>query len=290
MAVYERTYRPYVGSLTPEWSRFLVLPRYAFRDVFQKKLFVAFLVSCFVWPLLLAIAIYIPHNSSILKLFNQQTGGQGFGIAFNAAFFLRAFMVPQGFMAFFMAFVIGPALVSQDLRNNALPLYLSRPFVRWEYVLGKAVVLIILLSAITWIPGFLLFLLQSYLVGDGWLFDNLRIGLAIVLGSWIYIALLCLISLSISAYVKWKPLARLGMFGIFIIPIGLAPILNFALRTRWGSVIDPGKMLAVVWSNLFGIKAWADVPVAAAWFALLAGCGVCVMLLARKIRAYEVIK
>ena len=43
MAVYERTYRPYRGALTPEWSRFLVLPRYVYRDIFQKKLFVGFL-------------------------------------------------------------------------------------------------------------------------------------------------------------------------------------------------------------------------------------------------------
>ena len=34
MAVYERTYRPYPGELTQQRWRFLVLPRYAFQDVF----------------------------------------------------------------------------------------------------------------------------------------------------------------------------------------------------------------------------------------------------------------
>ena len=34
MAVYERKYRGYAGSLTPQFERFLVIPRYAFRDVF----------------------------------------------------------------------------------------------------------------------------------------------------------------------------------------------------------------------------------------------------------------
>ena len=29
MAVYDRSYVRYAGALTPEWSRFLVLPRYA---------------------------------------------------------------------------------------------------------------------------------------------------------------------------------------------------------------------------------------------------------------------
>ena len=51
--------------------------------------------------------------------------------------------------------------MSPDLRNNGLPLYLSRPFSRTEYVLGKMSVLLILLSAITWVPGLLLFLFQA---------------------------------------------------------------------------------------------------------------------------------
>jgi len=290
MAVYERTYRPYTGSLTPEWSRFMVLPRYAFSEVFQKKLFVAFLVTCFVWPLLLAVLIYLPHNVSFLKLVSEQMGGEGIGISFNAAFFLRGFMVPQGALAFLMAFILGPALISADQRNNALPLYFSRPFARWEYVLGKALVLVILLSLITWVPGVLLFLLQGYLVGEGWLFENIRIGAAIALASWIYIALLCLVSLAISAYVKWKPLARLALFGVVFVAGAMGGTLNFALRTDWGSLINLADMMRVVWASLFGVRFWSNVPVGAAWLSLLTACGICILLLARKIRAYEIVK
>ena len=47
MAVYEHGYKPYAGNLTPEWSRFLILPRHASRDVFRSKLFVAFFAACF---------------------------------------------------------------------------------------------------------------------------------------------------------------------------------------------------------------------------------------------------
>ena len=64
-----------------------------------------------------------------------------------------------------MALLVGPPLVSRDLRNNALPLYLCRPFSRTEYVMGKMSVMLILLSAITWVPQLLLFLFQSYLRG-----------------------------------------------------------------------------------------------------------------------------
>ena len=47
MAVYEQTYKRYVGPLTPEWSRFLIIPRHAYRGVFKSKLFTAFFAICF---------------------------------------------------------------------------------------------------------------------------------------------------------------------------------------------------------------------------------------------------
>jgi hypothetical protein len=34
MAVYKRRYNAYTGALTREWSRFFVLTRFAFADLF----------------------------------------------------------------------------------------------------------------------------------------------------------------------------------------------------------------------------------------------------------------
>ena len=51
--------------------------------------------------------------------------------------FFQVFVNIQGGFAFFVALLVGPPLVSSDLRNNALPLYLCRPFSRTEYVMGK---------------------------------------------------------------------------------------------------------------------------------------------------------
>ena len=68
MAVYERTYGQYSGQLTPSWSRFLIIPRHAYKDIFQSKLFVGFFVSSFVYPLALALFIYLHHNASALAI------------------------------------------------------------------------------------------------------------------------------------------------------------------------------------------------------------------------------
>ena len=93
-------------------------------------------------------------------------------------------------IAWLTALVLGPALVSADLRNNGLPLYLSRPFGRWEYVLGKSSVMLIMLSLVTWVPGMLLFLFQSYMAGWDWLKQYWRVGVGILLTSLLWIVLL----------------------------------------------------------------------------------------------------
>src|SRR6185295_8304309 len=145
MAVYEHTYRRYAGRLTPEWSRFLIIPRHAFRAVFKSKLFTAFFVVCFLPLLVEAILIYLHHNINALALMKLDARE----VVPIDAYFFQTFVNIQGGFAFFVALLVGPPLVARDLRNNALPLYLCRPFSRTEYVLGKMSVLLILLSLIT---------------------------------------------------------------------------------------------------------------------------------------------
>src|SRR5262249_50130010 len=71
MAVYEHTYKPYEDNLTPAWSRFLVLPRYAYQDLFKYKLFTALFVLCYVCPLIYTVLIYLRHNVGALAVFGM---------------------------------------------------------------------------------------------------------------------------------------------------------------------------------------------------------------------------
>ena len=163
MAVYERTYHGYEGAITPAWSRFLIVPRYSYREVFQSKLFSAFYTACFIPPIAYALFIYLHHNLSALTLLQIPEGA----LPPIGKFFWFSFVGVESWFVFLIGLFVGPALVSPDLANNGLALYLCRPFTRREYVLGKMAVLVILMSLITWIPGLLLFLLQAYLEGGG---------------------------------------------------------------------------------------------------------------------------
>jgi ABC-2 type transport system permease protein len=291
MAVYERNYGRYQGELTPSRSRFLILPRYAVKDVFDSRMFAAFFALCFLVPFAGLLIIYLHHNLAALKFMNLPLEQLNQALPINATFFRRG-LETQGWLCFLMALFVGPALVAPDLRNNGLPLYLSRPFSRTEYVLGKLTVLVGLMSLVTWIPGLLLFFFQAYLEGAGWLGQNLRIGMAILVGSWAWILVVSLVALAISAWVKWKPVARVTLLIVFFVLSGFARALNEALDTWWGWLLSLSNAMSNVWASLFGLE-FDDrhvSPLWAAWLTIALGCLVSLWLLSRRIRAYEVVR
>ncbi len=292
MAVYKSNYGRYKDGLTPTWSRFLILPRYAAKDVFNSRLFAAFYALCFLLPFAGLLMIYLHHNLAALKLINLPLDRLQEALPINATFF-REGIEFQSWLCFLMALFVGPALVAPDLRNNGLPLYLSRPLSRTEYVLGKMTVLVALMSLVTWIPGLLLFYFQGYLEGSGWLGNNLRIGAAIFLGSWAWILVVSLVTLAISAWVKWKPVARISLLIVFFVLTGFAKALNETLDTWWGWLLSLQIAMREVWASLFGQTDAGDLhaqPVWAAWLTLAVGCLLALWLLSRRIRAYEVVR
>jgi ABC-2 type transport system permease protein len=299
MAVYKQTYRGYQGPLTPAWSRFLILPRYAFEEMRRSRFFTWFYLVSMIYPLLCAFLIYIEHNLSALQLMKINLGSL---VAIDSRFFLN-FLGWQSMMGFFLTAFVGPGQISPDLANNALPLYLARPFSRTEYVLGKMSVLLILLSVMTWIPGLVLFGLQGYLAGAGWMVANLRIAAALFLAAWIWILLSSLLALALSAWVKWKPLAGALLFGVFFVGAGFGGVINAILRTQWGLLLNISHLVGSVWVSLFEqpmhrgagavffrVHTTEEIPIWCCWLSLLGICGFCLFLLSRKIRGAEVVK
>lgn len=286
MAVYRRTYTSYAGPLTPTWSRSLVLFRYSRRKMFRSKLQTALFVLCFFWPLACLLFVYAANNLSFL----EKIGGVGGSIFRIDNDFFHTFIAVQGVLAFVLTAFIGPGLISPDLANGALPLYFCRPFSRAEYVLGKASVLAIVLSQITWIPGLVLFTVQASLAGRGWAWDHLWIAGSILLSSLIWIAVLSLLAMALSAWVKWRVVAGALLLAVMFFGAGFAQAINAVLRTQSGHFINIVYLIGIVWSSLFRVNNEGDLTSAEAWIALLIYCAICLALLVRKVRAYEVVK
>ena len=287
MAVYKRTYRGYSGPITPGWSRFLVLYRASRRTLFRSKGSTAFFVLCFFFPLLSLLSVYLSSNLSALNLLGGKASALKLDI--NGTFFL-VFLIVQSSFSFILTAFIGPALISPDLANGALTLYLCRPLSRTEYALGKASVLLIVLSEITWIPGLIIFFVQACLAGWGWTIENGWIAGAVLLGSFIWILLLSLLSMALSAWVKWRIAAGALLLAVFFVGAGFAQAINAVLRTKQGYLFDIGNLVNVIWHDLFRDQSAQGIPVGEAWFALLIFMGLCILLLMRKLKPNEVVR
>lgn len=286
MAVYKRTYAAYEGPLTPEWSRFLVLPRATYARLSQSKLLMVLRIASLFYPLGCVFYVYLANNLSVLIDLGIPAGNF---FKVDASVFL-GFCFIQGGFAYIMTALVGPGLVSPDLVNGALPLYLCRPFSRTEYVLGKMSVLVILLSLTTWIPGLFVWIVQASLAGWDWTVDNAWIAGALWLGLTLWVVLLSLIALAVSAFVKWRIAAGALLLGIFVAGAGFGSAINQIVRTDYGSLLNLPEVFYTIWAHLLRVEANTGLTVEAAWASVATVCSVCLWLLWRKIRAFEVIR
>lgn len=287
MAVYKRTYRAYAGSLTPSWSRFLILTRYAWRYLFRSRFMTGFFIACLVPTLVVALGLYLNHSESLLRLVRLPLGRT---LIEDITKYFRGYLVMQMALATLLAAIAGPSLISPDLANNALPLYFCRPFSRAEYVLGKFCVIAWLVSAVTWIPGLILFGIEAGLSGGAWTWDHLWLANAMFSGSLLIVLLFSFLGLALSAWVKWKPIAGALVLGVFFLGAGFGAAINAVMRTTVGSYMDIGQMINRVWVSLFREAYDGPIPVWGALLQLAVVCGICVLMLKRKIRALEVIR
>jgi ABC-2 type transport system permease protein len=292
MAIHRRRYRPLDAGLTPASSRFLVLPRYAWSG---SKVITGYLGLCLVPALVGAVFIYLASSTAAQALLGVN------GMTMIDGRFFYWLLHFQGSLALGLAAWMGPGLVAPDLANGALPLYLCRPFSRAEYVLGRVATLAFFLSVVTWVPDLLLFGLQASLAEPGWTRSHLGLAAGIVGAGWIWIALLALLVLAISAWVRWRLVAT-GLFGgLFFLSHSTAFAANEALRTSWGSLLSLYTVVTTLWQALLGFSVierhrhlrtfdprFQGVPVGACVLVLLAVAAICLLLLNRRLRGREV--
>jgi ABC-2 type transport system permease protein len=69
------------------------------------------------------------------------------------------FLLTQLYFSMIVILLVGPNLISQDLRFNALPLYFSRPLRRIDYFVGKLGIIVYFMSMVVIIPSIVAYLL-----------------------------------------------------------------------------------------------------------------------------------
>ncbi len=272
--------------MTSRRARFMVMPRFAWRRLFQQRLVVLLFVVAMMWPVLCACFIYLTNHAELLK--------GAFGREFvnfiqaNAQFFM-IFMDVQAVFAIFLAALIGPGLIAPDLANNALPLYFSRPISRSDYALARLMVLFGMLSLITWIPGLLLFGMQVGMAGRSWFWANWSIGAGMLAGFALWVLLVSMVALASSAYVRWRIVAGGLVLGFFFILSGISVMINGVFRVTWGHMLNPAWAAYRVWCSLLGVDPPEGPGTLECVSVLLLILLSLVLVLERKLRPVEVI-
>ncbi len=216
MPIFDQGYQHWQGQLSGHWGRWWTITRYGVRAQLKNRWTrivtllafvpaVGLVLALVLWGLIEQKSDLIMPLLRVIQLPPELTEGP------------RAFRVPVWTLCYFFFFrielflsmililLVGPGLVSQDLRFNAIPLYLSRPVRRFDYFAGKLGVIGAFLAAVVLAPAVLayvfglLFSLDLSVLKDTYhlLIGGVVYGLVIVLSAGMF--MLALSSLSRSS-------------------------------------------------------------------------------------------
>ena len=283
MAVYKLTYKGYEGESTPAWSRFLIVARYNYAKLTEVRFFMLFLSVSMFYPIGAAVYVYLSANPVFLTT-------MGWGTFEIGGSFFYTFCRVQGLLAYLLMAFISPSLISWDISNGALQLYFCRPFSRLEYVLAKLCVVLPLLSILTWIPALALFAIKASISDWDWTKENWWLARSLLLGLLLWSVLLSLIGLAISATVKRRVAAGGLILAIYFGGAGLAGAVNLVMGIESGGLFDVSKVIQTIWADLLRYDNGSNMTVSSALIALGIVAAICIWLLNRRIRSFEVIK
>jgi len=303
VSVLDRRYRRWEGTPTPYWQRVLVIPRHGLRDVFKRKAVLVFFVICLLPAAVELGIVYVSANMATLRaafpalreLPDLHLGPTQYVVFYGI----------QGLPVLLFALIAGPSLIARDLANNALPLYFSKALRRSDYLLGKAMVLILLLGAVSTFPLMLVFAVNWLLESPEWRAQNGYLGTSILLTSGLLVAVLTALVLAISATVRRDRLARAGLLAILFVTPFLAAMATGITGSHLGELASPTLLLERVDSWAFQERRspgtqvpdwWPEerqsrrLSVGTALLGLGAWVGASVAVAARKVRPVEVVE
>ena len=127
MPIHDQSYRRYGGDRAPEGRAWTVIAAAGIKTMLAKRKFLGLLLVAWLPFIVRAVQMYISANFPQASM-----------LAPTAETF-RQFLEQQGVFTFFITIFTGAGLIANDLRANALQIYLSKPLGRFEYVAGSHV-------------------------------------------------------------------------------------------------------------------------------------------------------
>lgn len=187
MPIFDQGYQHWSGHLSSHAWRWLAITRRGVQTALRSR-FVRFaLILAWLPALVLIVALclwgLIERQSALIETVRPMltsllgrpilAGPREYRVEIWTLCF-HYFLAWELWFSMVLVLLVGPNLISQDLRYNALPLYFSRPLRRIDYFLGKLGVIATLLGAVIIVPACvayllgLLFSLDITIIRDTW--------------------------------------------------------------------------------------------------------------------------
>lgn len=278
MPIHDQSYRRYAGDRNPEGRAWTVIASAGIKQMLAKRKFLALLVVAWLPFVVRAVQMYLAANFPQMSM-----------IAPSPETF-RQFLDQQGVFTFFITIFTGAGLIANDLRANALQIYLSKPLGRAEYIAGKFAVLAFFLLLVTWLPATMLLAIQVVFAGSlSFLTANLFLLPAILVSAGIEAIVLSLVMLALSSISKSARFVGIMYAGMLFFTHALYGVVFVVTRNTKFSWISLTGNLQHLGDVIFRVPPRYDTP---AWITVLALAliiGLAGFVLERRVRGVEVV-
>ena len=287
MPIHTQDYRHWDGTFQHnKYKRWWVIAKAELKLLAQRKII----------RLIVAVppVVYILVHAILIYMFNYLDGASlpfdEIGEGFFQKFIFRTHPFPSVFLIALVVVFGGSGLISNDLKYNALSLYLSKPISWIDYLIGKFVAIGVLLASMTLVPALLLFLQQSLLSDTPFFEENFWLILSIIIYSLVVTTITSLLMLTFSALTKNLRFATIGFCAVwFGLPI-IHLILREVMKTSTVAIVSVWANLELLGEVLFGLDSSYTVHISWTILLLTALTTLCILVLRHRIRAVEIVK
>lgn len=251
MPIFDQGYQHWDGRLSGQAARWMPITRHGVAVGLGNRWLRMAMLGALGPPFMLAIFLtfwgLFEQRSSFLTPFlflfenlpaELKDGPKGYrSTIWTLAF--RQFFEIQIFFPMILVLLAGPDLISQDLRFNAIPLYLSRPVRRFEYFLGKLGVIAAFLSAVTIGPVVLAFAIgYAFSLDPRVVVDTARVLAASLAFSVIVVVSAGLLMLALSSLSRNSRYVGAMWLGFWFIGSMAANVLEGTVGAEWCPLVS----------------------------------------------------
>jgi len=278
MPIHDQSYRRYQGDRAPQGRAWTVIATAGIRQMLAKKKFLALLMLAWLPFVVRSVQMYLAANFAQLSI-----------IAPSAATF-RQFLSFQEPFVFFITIFTGAGLIANDMRANALQIYLAKPMSRFEYLAGKFAVLAFFVLLVTWLPATMLLVIQIVFAGNlQFISANLYLIPAILLTTVIETIVLGMVMLALSSLSKSARFVGIMYAGALFFTQGLYGVVWVVTHDTRYTWISPSATLQNLGDLIFRVPGSFDTPGWVSALALVIIVGLAAFVLERRVRGVEVV-